>query len=267
MEKVDDASFSMYVVTHRPFHVPNIPGYLPIAVGSLAKSEGCSYLRDSSGDNITARNANYCELTAQYWIWKNAVSSDVMGMCHYRRYFSTSWLSCSPTHYLREKETLKILKHHDIILPKSLYWPKRTVGENYFEGGMGRKKDLVITRKVIEECEHDYLASFDEVLSAHAACYCNMFVTTAHLFDAYTKWLFRILFKAEQLIDLTGYSIQEARVFGYLSELLLNVWVQHNRLTTFGLRVVNTDKGFSGNLKDELRQYGMKKKTLQGGVQ
>lgn len=29
------------------------------------------YIGDNTGDNISLRNSNYCELTGLYWAWKN----------------------------------------------------------------------------------------------------------------------------------------------------------------------------------------------------
>ena len=43
-------------------------------------------LHDNDGENISSKNPMYCELTAQYWAWKNA-DADYYGFCHYRRYF------------------------------------------------------------------------------------------------------------------------------------------------------------------------------------
>ena len=42
---------------------------------------------DDEGDNISQKNKTYCELTAQYWAWKNE-DADYYGFFHYRRYLA-----------------------------------------------------------------------------------------------------------------------------------------------------------------------------------
>ena len=45
------------------------------------------------------------------------------------------------------------------------------------------------------------------------------------LFDDYAKWLFDLMKKFESLIDISEYSTDQARIFGFLTERLLNVWI------------------------------------------
>ena len=73
------------VVTHKDYWMPNNEIYLPILVGNNKVKN--NYLRDNTGDNISKKNKNYCELTALYWAWKN-LDNKYIGLCHYRRYFS-----------------------------------------------------------------------------------------------------------------------------------------------------------------------------------
>jgi hypothetical protein len=73
------------VAAHKPYPMPEEQLYLPVQAGA-----GCharlAFTGDDSGDNISARNGLYCELTALYWAWKN-LHADAIGLCHYRRYF------------------------------------------------------------------------------------------------------------------------------------------------------------------------------------
>ena len=58
------------VAAHKKYWMPDDDVYLPIHVGREGK-EDLGYLGDNTGDNISSKNANYCELTGLYWAWKN----------------------------------------------------------------------------------------------------------------------------------------------------------------------------------------------------
>ena len=64
----------IYIATHKKFNVPNLNGYCALQVGAEGK-EKYGYLRDNIGNHISGKNANYCELTGLYWIWKNTDDS------------------------------------------------------------------------------------------------------------------------------------------------------------------------------------------------
>ena len=53
----------------------------------------------------------------------------------------------------------------------------------------------------------------------------NMFIMKRELADAYCAWLFPVLFELEARLDLSGYSAYDARVFGFVGERLLDVWL------------------------------------------
>ena len=57
-----------------------------------------------------------------------------------------------------------------------------------------------------------------------------MMICKKKKFDEYCHWLFDILFEVEKRTDITNYTVAEARIYGYLSEILLNVWVDYKRL-------------------------------------
>lgn len=77
------------VACHKPDTVYSDDVYIPIHVGravSKFKEEMTYMIGDDTGDNISKKNPYYCELTAQYWAWKN-LDCEYVGLCHYRRYF------------------------------------------------------------------------------------------------------------------------------------------------------------------------------------
>ena len=56
----------------------------------------------------------------------------------------------------------------------------------------------------------------------------NMFIMKRDKFDAYCAWLFDILFELEKRLDISQYSVYDARVFGFVAERLLDVWIETN---------------------------------------
>jgi hypothetical protein len=58
---------------------------VPVQVNSATAAKRMNMAHDDDGDNISLKNPHYCELTAQYWEWKN-VEADYYGLCHYRRF-------------------------------------------------------------------------------------------------------------------------------------------------------------------------------------
>ena len=106
----------IYVITHKKFEEKcKSSVYQPILVGAALHDIDVSYLKDNSkNDNISDKNSSYCELTGIYWIWKHS-KDDIVGVCHYRRYFSNSRYYLSA---LKEKQIRQILNKYDIIVPE-----------------------------------------------------------------------------------------------------------------------------------------------------
>ena len=80
------------VATHKKYEMPQDAMYLPLHVGAEGKTDqngnplDLGYQKDNTGENISNKNAAYCELTGLYWAWKN-LDTDYTGLAHYRRHF------------------------------------------------------------------------------------------------------------------------------------------------------------------------------------
>lgn len=219
----------VYVISHKEYKMPQDKIYCPLQVGKGAQITG--YLRDDSGENIALKNPNYCELTGQYWAWKNR-KTDVKGLVHYRRLFTNGKnpYGSKESKYdkLLDEATLgTLLKQYDLILPKKRNYYIESLWSHYEHSH--NIEGLEVTREVIAEKNPDYLPAFDQVMKRKKAHMFNMMIAKSEIFDAYSAWLFDILFEVEKRVDISDYSQSEARIFGYISELLLDVWIEVNQ--------------------------------------
>ena len=86
-------NIKIIVATHKKYWMPSDPVYFPIHVGAEGKKDpmghplDLGYIKDNTGENISDKNKNYCELTGLYWAWKN-LNADYIGLAHYRRHFT-----------------------------------------------------------------------------------------------------------------------------------------------------------------------------------
>ena len=217
----------IYVITHKDFKYNILDIYQPIFVGNKKPAENIKYISDSSGVNIANKNENYCELTAIYWIWKNIHDCDNVGIVHYRRYFVYGFCSKLVDDKYIEKNLVK--KHYDIILPYK-FKTKHSVYKHFIDSPSGKDKDLINLRKIIAKKYPEYIESYDYVMSSRKASYCNMMISSKKIYNDYCTWLSDILFDLEEITDITGYTQQQKRIYGFLSEFLLNVYVRKNNL-------------------------------------
>ena len=233
-------NITIYTVTHKKVDLTLPACYQKIAVGKITDDElDNTYVKDNVGINISGKNPNYCELTAQYWIWQND-RSDVVGLCHYRRFLTSHRFSNDVKYILNDAEIFRELAHGtDIILP---YRPfaRRTVKEIYCD--YGTEKDWNILKDCLAELEPEYLQEFTALEQRHSNYSKNILICRKNLFDQYSEWLFRILFEVENRVDLTAYDAQYVRIFGYMSERLLEVWVRTNHLRIRHYRLLNTEE-------------------------
>ncbi|ARJ71694.1 exopolysaccharide biosynthesis protein [Latilactobacillus sakei] len=234
----------IYVVSHKDVAVPNAAIYQPVQVG-FNENNFSGFKRDNQGDNMAAKNANYCELTAQYWGWKND-AADVKGLVHYRRLFSNGKKHLFDTAEKKQADILdeehlnELLSQYDLILPTKRNYYIETLWSHYEHSH--HIEGLEVTRQVIKEFYPEYLTTFDDVMQRKSAHMFNMLIAKDTVFSAYNAWLFDVLQKVEDRIDITNYTPSEARIFGYISELLMDVWVDQNKVNYAELPVMFMEK-------------------------
>lgn len=244
------STVEIFVMTHKQFQRKLPGGYTPLHVGA-ALGNDLGYLRDDTGDNISIKNRQYCELTGLYWMWKNS-QADVVGLCHYRRYFSKRPLDRNLHAILKIEDIDHLLKNHDIILPFPVVGAKSN-GEIYRTEHIENDYDL--TRAAIETVSPDYCETFDRVMAKHSCCQCNMFIARRETMAQYCQWLFSVYDELEKHVDFMGYDAYQKRMFGFMSERLLNVWVEHQQLKKAYAFMASTEIDYVKALKDKIGEY------------
>ena len=225
------------IACHRPCPVPDGSCYLPVEVGAALHAQPIpGFMPDNTGDNISEKNKNYCELTALYWAWKN-LDADAVGLVHYRRYFAGRPFSKQPA---QEADFRKALDRAPILLPvKRHYWIETNYSQ-YIHAH--HTQDLEITRTVLAERCPEYLSAYDRQMQKRSGHRFNMFVMRRDKLDAWCAWLFPVLFEVERRLDITDYDPYNARVFGFLAERLLDVWLETTGYPYAELPYVFTEK-------------------------
>ncbi len=229
---------AVYIAMHKPYRVPADPCYTPIQVGTV-QNERIAAVSDRDGISISEKNASFCELTALYWIWKNA-DADILGLAHYRRHFAGKNRSRDPWERVLPAEEMEtLLQDADILLPKKRHYVIETNYSQYIHAH--HEKDLLLTRQILSQRAPDYVDAFDTVMKRRSGHRFNMMITRREILDRYCQWLFPILFALEEQIDMSGYDVYNRRVIGFLGERLLDVWLEKENPTFRELTVINME--------------------------
>ena len=214
------------VATHKEYRMPEDPMYLPVQAGRALHAP-LPYVGDDTGENISEKNPHYCELTCLYWAWKN-VDAEALGLCHYRRYFAGCAFGEKWSRLLNKQQAEELFKKAPVILPKKRHYWIETGYSQYAHAH--HEEDLLVTRGILEEKWPAYVEAFDRTLSRTSGHRFNMFLMTRPYLDRYCSWLFQVLAELEGRLDLSSYSAYDQRVFGFLGERLLDVWIETNQV-------------------------------------
>lgn len=229
------------VASHKPYDVVQDEYYLPVHAGA-AMAQKAEYQSDAQGASISHKNDLYCELTALYWAWKN-LPADALGLMHYRRY-----LGCPGRNFpwiaRRERiatgeELLRYLEKTPVILPKKRDYVIESREEQYVHAH-GRA-GLDALRAVMKRRTPQYLPAFERSMKRTAGHCFNIFVMRRDLCDAYCQWLFDTLFEVEETMRAAAPQEITPRLFGFLSERMLDCWLETHGHAYMELPVVHLE--------------------------
>ncbi len=126
----------------------------------------------------------------------------------------------------REQKFLDSINNYDVIIPRKTYLGFNTIENQYKIYHISQ--DLNILKNILLEKYPKLKMILADFWKSHFLSFCNMFIMKREIFIEYCEWLFDIILEAENRILVSQYE-SEKKVFGYLAERLLNLFLYLNR--------------------------------------
>ncbi|MBR1391658.1 MAG: DUF4422 domain-containing protein [Lachnospiraceae bacterium] len=205
-------------------------------------------LCDNQGENISSRNKSYCELTTQYWAWKNQ-EADYYGFCHYRRFFSFNRKKLKEDEWgtviypamngqvkqelcLNEEAIQEYVNQYDFLIAEGIETKKlnaKSVYDHYAQAQELHVQDVDLLLQIIDE-RYPELSDIAKAYFKGKIFYpCNMFIMKKELFQQYSTMLFDLLDVFEQRADMSRYSREGYRTTGHLGERMTGIFYEYLR--------------------------------------
>lgn len=245
--------------TFIPINLGRAVSLLPAKDGDISKDNETwlinNTIGDNTGENISSLNRTFCEMTGVYWAWKNLIelgTPDYIGFMQYRRHFILNdFFENAPCN--EEKLAYKVVHfknvnnvnyQHKIACSKSNFEAllidydcilpmKSDLKAINVKGGITsiwddwvcripgvHVDDLILLEDIFGQMHPDARESFSKYLESSKKLMYNMFITSKTIFNEYCSWIFPILFRLNELLDTSCYSLNGKRTLGYLSEIL-----------------------------------------------
>lgn len=255
-------SVKIVVSCHKPFPIPDSDVYLPVQVGAINAAAIPGMQPDDEGENISERNFTFCELSAQYWAWKN-LNADYVGQCHYRRYFCfgeamgecddhaqivVPHLTNETAHQLalddsalisQEVQRADITTAHwwDVRGVKTPRGASRNVAEHMTSYGLYSYDDLEVLKQVVRDRRPEYFDDLEAYLAGDRYLGYNCFVMRRAAFEELCSFEFDVLLEFDSRKDYDGLTRNQRRICGYLGEVLYSTFIQHvTRLKSYSIQ-------------------------------
>lgn len=248
----ENPNVKILISCHKEVDYPKSSCFLPVHVGAEGKRSLPHMQPDNEGENISDRNFTYCELSAQYWAWKN-LDADYIGQCHYRRYFYFGDGSYPANDHAQieiemlspytraqyqlddENLVLKALEGADGVIAHT--WDvsktntpdgmKDTVRDHMVGYGLVAHEDFDRLIEITARLKPEYVDELKAYLNGSSYLGYNCFILKRELFDRLCSFEFPILQEFDATFDYGGLTTTRKRICGYFGEVLYSVFINH----------------------------------------
>lgn len=229
------ARVRIIVAAHKAFPMPADQMYVPLHVGAEGKTDkngnplDLGFQKDNTGDNISDRNPQFCELTGLYWAWKN-LNADYLGLVHYRRHFAGKRALPGDRkdpfdRVLTYRELRPMLDKYSVFVPEKRHYYIETLYQHYAHNH--HIEELDTAYRIMMEKYPEYESAYHTAINRTWGYMFNMMILRYDLMDDYCSWLFDILFELTDRLSEPEGTAFENRFPGRVSERLFNVWLTY----------------------------------------
>lgn len=242
---MNNIKINILVPQYRNSYVPNLKTLRPVTCG-IYKSEG--KLSDSTGINISHLRDKYCELTIQYWAWKN-MDSDYYGFFNSEKYISfnenskleTYKYNCMDQNFINDTclndfSINEITQKYDIIVPNQIKIDKN-LWEYYGSLEFHKLEDLNKIFDILLKKFPKYKKSIDLIKKSKVYYPDNIYIMKKQFFFEYCNWLFPLLEEFDLNHNYKNHSIYSIKIVKFLAEILFNIYIQHLTLENKKIKI------------------------------
>ena len=233
------------------------PLLLHMRCGAIYDSSNSEIVGDNILDNISDKRNSFCELTVQYWAWKN-FKANYYGLFQYRRYLSfrknelpqerffvrekvRMAISAGRYGLMHPKKMEEVIQQNDVIIPK--YTPIQLIpvelpGEpplivntvyDFWTNKTNQidKDCLDFAINLVKERQPEYYPYLIKYLHDNKFRGANCYIMRKELFNEMCKFQFDILFELEKRFDMSGFSGDIVRMPGFIGEILYAAFIRY----------------------------------------
>ena len=209
------------VCYHKPSMIFESDALKPMHVGRAKSNLDLGIRGDDTGDNISAKNQLYAELTATYWLWKNS-DAKIKGLMHYRRLLDLSGAFCKTKYDVELESIAETEKFLDVLglTTKNISellkdnvalvrynedlctWSDYSLEQHFRESHISRHWDMAM--EAIRAKFPEYLESVKYAAQSSEFYPTNIIIMKSVEFDKYCEFLFGVLLDVEKGIDMNA---------------------------------------------------------------
>ena len=256
VDAVERGKLGVYAACHDLSLLDDFGKITPLFTGASASQVGSHALTDILSSGRRLQNNRWSEMSGVYKVWQEGPKTDVVGFCHYRRFFDFSSLDVDRYRSVIKKSEVaacnKNFLHEDVLrycLGGSVILPfpyqlEQTPFQQY--AFCHNANDLCKIVSLMSKKTPELLPYTDNIFNGNNFYSYNMFIMQWELFDELCKVWFGLLLEFEEMIPAGRASDYQNRDISFLAERIFDVWIRY-AADKLGVKLVHTPVYFVEN--------------------